>query len=335
MSAPAPDVTTLFASAADARIVLLAVSGGPDSLALLHLAAIWRKAGGPPLHAVTVDHGMRPEARAEAEWVAAWAGALGVAHSIVSWTGVKPTSRLQERAREARYGLIEALANDLGADVLMTGHHADDQAETILFRLLRGSGIGGLAGMAPVSRRGNLRLVRPLLSMPKSALVSICEAAGQPFFRDPSNENPRFARTGLRRLIAILAEQGLGTEDLLRLGRRAARAETAIRTGVEASRAGLAPAITEGRFDVPAARLRELPEEIVLRILEGEIARIGGSAPRLDQLETLTAKLAGTAPVEGPWRMSLGGALAGVSPKGRFSIIKAPPRRSPKPSSGN
>ena len=327
------DVLALFAPAAGARRVLLAVSGGPDSLALLHLAVRWRDQGGPPLHAVTVDHGLRAESRAEAEWVAGWVAALDVPHTICTWLGEKPQSRLQERARDERYRLIGNLARDIDADVLMTGHHGDDQAETILFRLLRGSGIGGLAGMARVSQRDGLRLVRPLLDFAKADLIGICETAGQPFFRDPSNENSRFARTRLRQLTALLEAEGLGADAWRRLGRRAARAEAAIRAGVNDAREGLlrqpGADLSAERFEAPGAYLAALPEEILLRILEGEIARIGGAPPRLDQLETLTTRVNAAVGQTGAMRMTLAGALVTLSQKGRFSITKAPPRRGP------
>ena len=121
--------------------------------ALLHLAARWRDSGGPQIHAATGDHDLRPGSRAEAEAVAQWANALQIPHTILTWTGERPRARVQELARAARYRLLEDLATRIGAEVLLTGHHADEQAETILFRLLRGSGVAGLAALAPVPAR--------------------------------------------------------------------------------------------------------------------------------------------------------------------------------------
>ena len=292
---------------------------------------LWRNAGGPKLHAATVDHGLRPAAREEAGQVAAWAQALGVPHTILTWTGDKPSSRLQELAREARYRLLEGLATDIGADVLMTGHHADDQVETVLFRLLRGSGIAGLAGMAVEARRGDLRLVRPLLGMTKAALIAVCETAGQPFFRDPSNEDPRFARTGLRRLVEVLAAEGLGAAEIVRLAGRAARAEEAMQALIAGIRAGLAPQVTGAAFEVDGAALADAPREALLRIIEAEIIRIGGGAPRLDRLESLSARVAGALRDKRGLKGSLGGALVEVSRDGRLSVRKAPPRRETDP----
>ena len=134
-----PDPAALLAPYAEEPAILIAVSGGPDSMALLWLAARWaRFAGRPRVEAATVDHGLRPEARAEAQMVARAAKQWGVRHHILPWRGEKPVTRMQERARAARYALLEACAHRIGARVVLTAHHADDQAETVLFRLLRG-----------------------------------------------------------------------------------------------------------------------------------------------------------------------------------------------------
>ncbi len=321
------DPPALFACAEAPRVALVAVSGGPDSMALLHLAAGWRDRGGPHIHAATVDHDLRPGSRAEAEAVGQWAGALKIPHSILTWTGDRPKARVQELARAARYRLLGDLAEKIGAEVLLTGHHADDQAETILFRLLRGSGVAGLAAMAPVSHRGGLRLVRPLLGLSKADLIAHCEALGQAFFQDPSNRDPRYARTHLKKVMADLAAEGLGRDELLRLGRRAARADEALRAYMEALRAKIAPLAGEDSFECPAGSLQSVPMEGLLRILEAEVARIGDAAPRLDRLERLTAGVAAALSEGEGFRASLAGALVSVTPSGRLLVVKAPPRR--------
>ena len=321
------DPLTLFACAKAPRVALVAVSGGPDSMALLHLAAGWRDSGGPQIHAATVDHDLRPGSRAEAEAVARWAAALRVPHSILTWTGERPKARVQELARAARYRLLGEFAAEIGAEALLTGHHADDQAETILFRLLRGSGVAGLAAMAPASQRDHLRLVRPLLGLSKADLIAHCEAVGQAFFQDPSNRDPRYARTNLKPLLANLAAQGLGRDELLRLGRRAARADEALRAYVDSLRTSLAPDLGSDRFKCAAEALRSVPLEALLRILEAEIARIGDAAPRLDRLESLAAGVAEAIASGRSFRASLAGALVSVTPAGALLVVKAPPRR--------
>ena len=160
--------------------------------------------------------------------VAEWACRLGLPHATLAWTGAKPKSRIQERARQARYELLFAHAARIGADVVATAHHADDQAETILFRLLRGSGPGGLSGMAASRARLGLTHARPLLQCSKAELIACCAAKAHPFVTDPSNSDPAYARTRMRALAGLLEKEGLSREALLRLGRRAARAEAAL-----------------------------------------------------------------------------------------------------------
>jgi len=281
----------LLAPLAAEPALLLAVSGGPDSVALMLLASRWAQRPDKTIVA-TVDHGLRPEAHEEALRVGEWARALGFAHRLLRWEE-RPTTRLQERAREARYALLAACAREIHAHcAVVTAHHADDQAETILFRLTRGSGVAGLSGMAKASNLDGLRLLRPLLDIPKASLESLCAEAEHPYFRDPSNENPKFARAKLRALAETLVAQGLDRDALLRLGRRAARGETALKffTAQAQERSLIASESSHALFNAEA--LRALPQEILLRLLEGQIFRLGSKAPRLDRLERATEAVA-------------------------------------------
>ena len=165
----------LLAPLAEERALLLAVSGGPNSLALMLLASRWSLRDKMPIHVATVDHGLRANSREEAIFVAREAEALGFPHRLLVWEGAKPLTRLQERAREARYVLLAGCAAEIDPScAVVTAHHADDQAETILFRLCRGSGVAGLSGMSAVSTLDGLKLLRPLLDTPKTALEAIC-----------------------------------------------------------------------------------------------------------------------------------------------------------------
>ena len=185
----------------DARIGI-AVSGGPDSFALLLLTAAARPGG---VEAATVDHGLRKEARAEAEMVAAVCRRLDVRHEILTarWNDV-PSTAIQERARGERYRLLGYWAEERGLEALATGHHADDQAETLLMRLNRGSGVRGLAGMRPRSivPGSHVRLIRPLLGWRRCELERICERAALDPASDPSNQDDRFERVRVRRGLA-------------------------------------------------------------------------------------------------------------------------------------
>ncbi len=290
----AADIGALFRPWEGARGIVLGVSGGPDSIALMLLAAEWARARAEPLslYVATVDHGLRKDSRGEAETVARWAAGLSLPHAILAWGGVKPKSRIQERAREARYELLFEYAAKVGADHVMTAHHADDQAETILFRLLRGSGVCGLSGMASSSERNGLILARPLLAHAKADLIAFCESKAHPFFDDPSNDDPAYARTRMRRLGGLLADEGLGRVALLRLGRRAARVDAALAARTWAVRAGLKARRDEGRFRADISVLADEPEEILLRFLADELKLINGGRPlRLDRLEALAPRL--------------------------------------------
>src|SRR6185436_11157971 len=147
------EAAALFADLSDAPVLILAVSGGPDSTALMWLAARWRAGAkhGPKLIAVTIDHGLREESAPEALAVKRLAKTLNVEHRTLRWTGRKPKTGIQEAARNARYRLLAGAARKAGAGHILTAHTLDDQAETVLFRLARGSGVSGLAGMAPVA----------------------------------------------------------------------------------------------------------------------------------------------------------------------------------------
>ncbi|HET6536388.1 MAG TPA: tRNA lysidine(34) synthetase TilS [Sphingomicrobium sp.] len=179
----------------------IAVSGGPDSLALLLLVAEVRPSG---IEAATVDHALRPGSRVEAETVARICDRLGVPHAILTadWPE-KPKTAIQERARAMRYRLLGEWARERGLAALATGHHLDDQAETLLMRLARGAGVRGLAGMRPISRipDGSIVLVRPLLGWKHAELEAVCAAAGIEPIRDPSNEDDQFERVRVRRTL--------------------------------------------------------------------------------------------------------------------------------------
>ena len=197
--------------------IAVAVSGGPDSLALTILADQWARQQSGRLAALTVDHRLRHESAEEARIVGVWLAARGIGHEVLVWSDPKPATGIQEAAREARYRLLAEWCRAQGCLHLLTAHHREDQAETYLIRNRAGSGIDGLAGMSAVREIAGLRLVRPLLGVPKARLVALLDAEGQPFMSDPSNRNPMFERARLRldtdavdieRLTAALRDHG-------------------------------------------------------------------------------------------------------------------------------
>jgi tRNA(Ile)-lysidine synthase len=313
------------------RSLLLAVSGGPDSVALMLLCAKWPGRGERDIAVATVDHGLRRGSRVEAEAVGRWAQALGFPHQLLTWEGEKPRTRIQERARDARYALLLDCARRIGASAIVTAHHADDQAETILFRLTRGSGVTGLAGMPASGRVGGRALLRPLLDLPKSTLVSICQSAGHSYLSDPSNANEDFARVRLRKLMPAIADLGLDRDALLRLADRAARADEALDACAAALRArALTQAGPDGAsFD--AAALRDAPPELLRRLLALEIARLAPDAqPRFERLERAAAGLGAALQSGDKRRITLAELLLDATPDS-LTLRPAPPRRKTGP----
>jgi len=328
----AAEVRSLFIDLETAPALLLAVSGGPDSTALMWLTARWAKARKrkPALIAVTIDHGLRKEAAREAAAVKRLANKLGIAHRTLRWRGKKPASGLQQAARLKRYALLAQAARKAGAAHILTAHTRDDQAETVLIRMTRGSGIGGLAAMARISAVPNaaqMKLVRPLLDIPKARLIATLRAAKIPYADDPSNRDPRFTRARLRGLMPELAREGLDARRLALLARRLKRADLAIEAAVEEAMAALAPTGMAGRWAVAARRFFQLPAEVALRLLGRAVAHLGDEGPvELGKLEALKAAL-DTAQLDArALRRSLAGAIVTLG-GGQITVERAPPRR--------
>jgi tRNA(Ile)-lysidine synthase len=300
------------------------------------LAARWRKGlkKKPALLAVTVDHGLRKEAKREAAAVAKFARKLGIAHRTLRWTGKKPKTGLQQAARQARYRLLADAARKVGSTHIVTAHTLDDQAETVLIRMSRGSGIGGLGAMSLIAAlpgsAGGLKLARPLLDIPKARLVATLRAAKIPFADDPSNRDPRFTRARLRSLMPQLAEEGLDARRLALLARRLRRADAAIEAVVDQAMDFLAAKPSKPHalaFD--AGGLCILPPEITLRLLGRAVAGVGDEGPvELAKLEALKAALdmAQATAGSGVFRRSLAGALV-TRTGGQITVERAPPRR--------
>lgn len=328
------EAAALFADLAQHSPLVLAVSGGPDSTALMVLMARWgaQLRAGPKLIAVTIDHGLRPESRREAAGVRWLATKLRVPHRTVRWRGEKRRNGVQEAARTARYRLLAQLAREIGARYIVTAHTLDDQAETVLFRLARGSGIAGLAGMVrisplPASEETEIMLVRPFLGIAKARLIATLQAAGIGFVDDPSNHDARFARPRLRRSMPILAAEGLDAKRLGTLALRAKRADAALDWAAD-ERLGHSGLPECGGTVAAMEDFRCWPAEIALRVLGRAIALIGTEGPvELRKLEALTEAVR-TAPTGRQQRLrrTLAGALVTVS-DGRLSVEPAPPRR--------
>jgi tRNA(Ile)-lysidine synthase len=285
----------LFGAFARYPRIALAVSGGPDSMALMYLAARWRasRKDGPALSVLTVDHGLRAEARAEAEMVARAAASLRLPYTILIWEHAAPVGAgVQAKARVARYDLMTAHASAHDIPAIATAHHLDDQAETFLMRLKRGSGLDGLAAIPESGTWGGTTLLRPLLDLPKARLVATVKAAGVSFAADPSNLDARFERARLRDAAEALEMLGLSAEALGLAARRLRRARAALDSAAAEFLAAHA-SMSEGQAAIDCAALLAAPEEIALRALASLIAQIGGGreAVQLAKLEALLAAI--------------------------------------------
>ena len=333
---------SLFADFKRASALVLAVSGGPDSIALMWLAARWRKAlsRGPDLLAVTIDHGLRAESAREAREVKRLANKLGVPHRTVLWSGEKPKSGVPAAARAARYHLLATVARQNGAGHILTAHTRDDQAETLLMRMLRGSGIGGLAAMARQTEREGVLIARPFLNVSKAQLIATLAKAKIGYADDPTNRDTSFTRPRIRAVLEELAPEGGDARNLARLASRLARANAAVEVLVDGAARylalksqtiGLPPvsAIGPHRAAFEAVAFASLPEEIRLRLLLRAINRIGHEGPaELGKAEALLAALdralqRTTVP---RLKQTLAGAIVSLS-AGRITIEPAPPRR--------
>lgn len=266
----------------------VAVSGGADSMALLRLAHAWATARMPSedIIAFTFDHGLREASSREARQVAEWCAALGVRHRTLIWEGAKPRQGIQAAAREARYAALGAACLEMGAPSLLLGHQLEDQAETFLLRLGRGSGVYGLSAMTGQREWNGIRLLRPLLSFSRQRLQATLIDLNQPWLEDPSNADQRFARVRVRALLGQMEEAGISVARLAGTAKQMARARAVfeklcadvMRSAVWWDRAGAASLNPDG--------ILSQPEEIGLRVLAQVLTAAGGRdyPPRMQSL---------------------------------------------------
>jgi tRNA(Ile)-lysidine synthase len=305
------ELDSLFAPLAGVRHIALAVSGGADSLALLDAVDRWR--GDRTVTVLTVDHRLRKGSRAEALGVAKIAAERGLASRVLTWRGVRPISDIEAKARAARYRLLLDACREIGATHLVVAHQRDDVAETFLMRLKRGAGVFGLAAMRPVLDAGGVMLVRPFLAVPRARLSATVRHAGLTPVADPMNDDPRYERVRMRRLLAA------GHLDA------AAIAATAMRMAEAADAIDAAATALLGEVDSGGVAWLEgrafaaAPVEVRTRALTRLLLAIGGDAypPHRDKVAGLAAAmLAG-----GKFKRTLAGVVV-ASRDGRFAFAR-------------
>ena len=293
-------------SAAPRDRFAIAVSGGPDSMALLALA---HAAFPGQIEAATIDHGFRPEAAGEAAMVARWCGEHGIPHSILR-PAAPITGNLQSAARAERYRLLWDWCDERGLAWLMTAHHADDQLETLLMRLNRGSGLAGLAGV----RGRSDRLLRPLLLWRRSELADVAREAGCPTVQDPSNSDPRFDRAAIR--LRLSETDWLDSISASRSAAALAEAEKALEWAVDGLEAQY---VDQSGEEIRLSRI-DFPREIQRRLLLRMLARLDPDlSPRGDAIDQALVQLALGK------KYTIGGLL--LSGGNAWTVKPAPPRR--------
>jgi tRNA(Ile)-lysidine synthase len=320
----ADEAKRAFALLTQFDLVLLAVSGGPDSLALLVLAAEWAKRSKlatpesvPELVVVTVDHDLREASAREAEFVAGVAAASGFRHVTLKWDGEKPLIGIPNAARNARYKLLEAHAVSLShgrSAAVVTAHHQDDQSETVFMRLARGGGVDALAAMATdraISHGSPVRLVRPLLEFSKAQLIATLAARDVRWIDDPTNTDETFERARVRRL---LEASGLRASALAQTARRMKDARDGLDYATRHFKQTLAISFNNGvyaRFD--RAAFAAGPRVLRQRLLTEMITVFGGAtaAPEASEIESLTVRLDASAEIGA----TLGGAMISAGPR--------------------
>ena len=270
--------------------IAIAVSGGGDSIALTYFAHEWARANGGQITVLTVDHGLRSDSRSEAERVGGWINALGITHQILNWQGVKPKSRIQAMARNARYRLMDDWCKDNGVLHLLVAHNENDQAETYLMRKEHGSGPDGLAAMSQILELSHCRLLRPLLAENTQNLRHFLMVQNAKWVEDPSNQNPIFERVRMR---LHIKDEKISCLDVAttaaQFGKsrlRNSRALSAlIAFGVQLSPLGFAY--------VNLSVLTNASSDDIMRLFARVLMTVGGRsyAPSRTQLEFLVGKL--------------------------------------------
>lgn len=279
--------------------IAVGLSGGGDSMALLHMVSDWagKQDRAITVHAITVDHNLRLESGAEArnlaEWVQSWPC---VRHTVLTWEHDQemPQSAVMESARNARYDLMKSYCNDNNIHTLCLAHHADDQIETFLFRLAKGSGLDGLSSMVEKANVDDLILYRPLLDWTHQDLIEYCRERNIKWIEDPSNKNENYARPRLRNSREVLEKEGLSGKRLTTTIKRLRRAADALVCEADKEFKNTVSG-NEGKLVIQWSALKVHHEEIIIRVFQKALADIGftqsGYPPKLERVEELVTQL--------------------------------------------
>jgi len=281
--------------------IAIGVSGGSDSLALVLLANSWAKM---PIVAITVDHKLRKESEYEAQQVSRWLEKYNIQHHILNWEGDKPDSNIQSNARDARYKLMTEFCKANKIKNLLIAHNKEDQAETLLIRLMRGSGLEGLCGMSDEVIINQTRTLRPLLDTKKEDLRSYLRSLRQGWVEDPSNENDKFTRVQVRNFIKSSPEPDLLVSRLVNTCSNLQKSNNYISEKISQEMAKIVDIKPEGYCILDIKEFKSLHEESAVKILSKLIKYTGGDyyKPRYEKICNLYEKI-----TSGEYNATLGG----------------------------
>lgn len=304
------------------------VSGGPDSMALSHMLNRYAKENDAKLYAVTIDHDLRKESATEAqtvsEIIAKWSHS---SHFTLKWEGKKPATRIMETARQARFELFEKFCKQHEINSLFLAHHRDDQFETFITRLSKGSGIDGLAGIKAEQNFHDLTIIRPMLNTGKNELIKYCQNNDIEYIRDPTNKDEKYLRPRIRKIARELESEGLSSARISKLSHRISRASTALDYYAEILFKESASFDAENnKYIIDGQKLLEHPDEIKLRVFQKAIKKLKRKdgndltayPPRLEKLENLVGDILPTKKFQ---RRTLGGIIFTVRPKNQEITI--------------
>jgi tRNA(Ile)-lysidine synthase len=295
----------------------IALSGGGDSTALLVLLADWAATHDVRLSAATINHHLRPEAKAEITQAADLCADLNVPHQVLHWRDWGGQGNLQAAARQARLTLLTGWAKGENLNSIALGHTLDDQAETVLLRLLRGSGVDGLSGMQAHRVDGAMHWLRPLLGYRREELRDLLKDLDIPWSEDPSNQDPRFDRVASRRALDCLEDLGLTAEGLANTAERLQQSRNALELATKDAARATCQITPLGEVLIDRAGFLNLPEDIGLRLMAHALKWVAGNPyrPRMSALSALITTVTGTGK-----RAVLGGCLVTPQRDGKLRI---------------
>ena len=283
----------LFSSYINHDRIALAVSGGRDSMALMYLVYRWKAhlALNIEIEVLTVNHNLRKAAEDECGFVQKIAKNYGFKHKVLIWEHEHVETSIQEKARKARYQLMLDYVREENIDTILTAHTSDDNIETFIMRLAKGSGLNGLKSINEIRHEDRIQIQRPLLSLSRSLTTEILRSTGNEWVDDPTNDDERFERVKIRNNISLLSSFNISSDNLTKTIQRLARAHESISFFTNLVSEELVELSELGHANVNFDKLRYYPKEIILRVFAKALTDVNGGNVSLSSLEAVFAEL--------------------------------------------